>query len=373
LRSRLLAIPIILVFVFTRPSFAEDVAWDLANGNPPTFEPAFLTQKNYNEAWEFFFNFGDGTFVSLQMSFFNIGMGDHRSLVIAKLTSPDGLELVLKNGRARHEWSYVPGKFDFRVAKHHFYRDGDDFKLLINHSRGEIEITATPDLEPWEIGYTVRKPGRKGTEDYQFISVFAPRMTAAGRYRVSPEGREDADGEPWIDLPEGRGMALRQVASMDLAKMFKTWVRIAPVTPDAAGDGPDIMPAIHLFIGRDDEIKHRIALFRDGKLMSGEIEFDTGFPLDMPDDPADCCDIVVPVSAEVPELGRTVKGTIRIVKHVQSFDLLDVLSARDRFLASFKKSPRHNRFLIEYDLVIDEGGEKKHVSGTGFADSVKFR
>ena len=357
--------------LFSMAPVADDIAWDPASGAPPIFEPAFLTQKDYNEAWEFFFHFGDGAFVSLQMSVFNIGKGDHRTLVIGKLTTPEGTELVLKNGRSRDRWSYEPGKFDLRVENHHFYRDGDDFKLVIKNVNGEIEITGTPVMAPWDIGYTARQKDRRGNEDFQYVSVFAPRMVATGRYRLSPEGREDAEGEPWIDLPAGTGMGLRQVTSMDLAKLLKAWIRISPIQNGDTSDANGVMPVFNLFVSNGDDMKHRAALFRDDMLVTGEIQFSTPVLVDLPDDLTDCCDISIPVSAE--GLGRKVKGRIDLTSHIQSFRLVDVLSTGDRFLARFKKSPVHNRFMIDYDLVIDADGIQEHVTGTGFADRVIFK
>ena len=362
-----------LVWCQLSPVLAEDVAWDIKDGDPPVFQPAFLDGKNYNESWEFFFRFGDGAFVSAQMSIFNIGRGDHRTMVVGKLTTPDGLELVLKNGRARDEWTYDPEVFDLRVENHRFYRDGDDFKLIIKNVNGEVEITATPVLEPWNLGYTAWEEGRKGRIDYQFVSIFAPAMTARGRYRLSPEGRDDAEGEPWVDLPPGGGMALRQVTSVDLAKLLKGWIRIAPISSDAAAGEPDVMSAINLFIANGSGMKHKAAIFRDGQLVTGEIEFDSPVPLDLPEDKLECCDISIPISARMPDLGRQIEGTIILVEHIQSFKLLDVLSPGDRFLAGFRKSPVHNRYLIEFDLVIDENGTKNTVRGTGIADSVRFK
>jgi hypothetical protein len=363
----------LLVFCLPRPALADDVPWDPEDGDPPVFQPVFLGEKNYNEAWEFYFRFADGTFFSAQMSVFNVGSSDHRALVVGKLTTPDGLELVLKNGRKRDEWSYDPEVFDLRVENHRFYQDGDDFKLVVKNVNGEVEITATPVLDPWDIGYTSRKEGRKGAVDYQYVSIFAPKMTASGRYRLSPEGRDEAEGEPWIDLEQGSGMALRQVSNVDLSKLLKGWVRIAPISTNAGDGEPDVMPVINLFVANGDEIKHRAAFFRDGRMVGGEIEIDTSFTLDLLDEPSKCCDISIPISGRIPDLGRQVEGTIRLVEHIQSFKLLDVLSPGDRFLAGFKKTPVHNRFLIEFDLVIDENGSKNTVSGTGFADSVQFK
>ena len=180
----------------------ENKTWDIAEGNPPVFDPAYLNGSTYSEGWDFVFHFDNGIVVGAQMAVSNFGKGKHRLLVLVKLTTPEGEEMTLKNGRARKDWFRHEGEFDYEIARHHVWKDGGVFHFRFVHPSGDISIEAEPVTEAMDLGLVWQ--GRN--DHYQYVNIFAPRLKAAGRYRVRDE---DGNEGEWQELGSGTGHGLR--------------------------------------------------------------------------------------------------------------------------------------------------------------------
>ncbi|MBT5032458.1 MAG: hypothetical protein HOM55_09220, partial [Proteobacteria bacterium] len=149
----------------------EDVQWVQGQGAAPVYTPAYLSPSTYSEGWDFVFGFADGTVVSAQIVVSNFGRGKHRMLVLVKLTDPDGHDMTLKNGRDRVDWFKHQGEFDYEIAKHHFWKQGNTFYFRFSHPTGDIDLTAVSVTEPWDLGI-VWSSGK----GYQYANIFAPRI-----------------------------------------------------------------------------------------------------------------------------------------------------------------------------------------------------
>ena len=332
----------------------KDVKWEQGQGATPVYTPAYLSPSAYSEGWDFVFDFADGTVVSAQIAVSNFGKGKHRMLVLVKLTDPDGREMTLKNGRDRVDWFKHQGEFDYEIAKHHFWKQGNTFYFRFSHPTGDIDLTAVSVTEPLDLG--VVWSGGKG---YQYANIFAPRMRVSGRYRT--QSRDDGTVSEYQTLSDGYGHGLRHITSSAMGEASGAWLR---GFASGASTQAELSPVIDMRQLKNGNTRGNIRLLDDAGEVIDDLSFETEISL-LKGRREDCCS-VISVSA-ISEAG-ILSGTIHLMQQVQQFNVVNELKPFERFFVSIFKTPVNSRYRMSYDLNYNANDSSQGVQGQGLAD-----
>lgn len=172
-----------------------------ASGTAPLtgdmMSPRFLAGANASESWNYIFRFPQsGYTVFSRFMIFNTGPGSHRASAVGILVAPDGRRALIKNGRSRRKWTYVPGNEgpEMRLAKHVFRLSPDSHDLHMENGRGTFSIRSVSLSRPF-FPSPAKLPG--GAELERII--LAPRMEVTGTATFP--------GEETVDLGRGRGIS----------------------------------------------------------------------------------------------------------------------------------------------------------------------
>lgn len=329
-------------------------------------EPELLSGKRYSEGWDQHFAFDDGSLLSTHFIITNLGIGDHRGLVIGTLIRPDGNTLTIKNGRARKDWSFSSDRLDLRLASHQLSVADGRYRLFLKNASGEIEVAFDALAPPWRMGRTWEDHDE---EAYQRLTAYAPAATATGRFRLGPRSGADPENEPWTSLGEGRGFGLRYVNSVALAGIAKDWVRVFPLRGK-----PGPAPALSALWDADRGHRAQFALIdgHGGLLQEADdvsVEYASlenishqGQIYAVPDK--------LRVTGRGP--GFSFSGTIASERFLQTFDLVEELKPVERFFVRFTKTPVHFRFLADYEIDLTAGQDTSRLIGTALMEVLSF-
>ncbi len=324
--------------------------------------PVLLGKELYTEGWDQYFLFDDGAFLAVQLLISNFGPTDHRALVIGTLLPADGGEpLIIKNGRGRKDWSFDDHELDLRVARHRFSGAHPHYRLYMGNSRGEIELTLQASVETW-------RPGRvpdSGGEKYHYASFLMPQAEARGRFRRGSQSRGDL--QPWRTLSNGRGFAVRHVNSSSLARVARTWIRLAPLeTPTASApvfylvQRPDAEPAVFLAVVGGGRIQRQWSQLPVTLTASDNAGGTEG---QLPET----------VRWEKMVAGGVLKGKISFTRLLQRFDPIQELKPIERLFVRLLNTPTHHRYLAHYELSYPGEDGERRLRGSALAEVMTLR
>ncbi len=332
--------------------------------------PLLLGAESYTEGWDQYFYFEDGAFLAVQFLISNYGPTDHRALVIGSLLPADGGEpMVIKNGRGPKDWSFDERRLDLKLANHRFQGSHPDYQLYLRNSRGEVELTVEARAEPWRLG---RIPDRE-VEKFQYASYTLPLAQARGRYRRGSESAGTAG--PWQTLRNGRGFAIRYLNNSSLSKVARMWIRVASI------DGKDAPSPIFYLVQRPGEEQSSfLAIAEDGKIRRQWSEFPVRLirpEIDAADETEDVFtdDTRPPQAIEFRVAGTdgAVMGKITMTRLLQRFDFVRELKRIERFIVQFLNTPRHYRYLAEYELTYPGEKGPRKLTGTALAEIMALK
>ncbi len=329
--------------------------------------PLFLSGERYSEGWDQYFYFPDGSLLASHFLVTNFGLGDHRGLVVGTLVRADGTTLTIKNGRARKEWTFSDDRLRLHIASHELAQEPGGFRLYLKNASGEIEADFEPLSEPWRIGRTFQ--GSNG-ETAQRVSVYAPTARVEARYRLGPRSGGDPLHEPWTDLGEGSGFALRYINAVALGSLAAGWLRAFPLhgTESRA-------PALTVVAKPEGGHENRFAII-DRKtghtrpLDSVRTEYQSFHTVSHGNEMHDVPREIV-VAASGP--GFSVSGNMVTSQFLHKFDLVEELKPVERFFVKFTTTPVHFRYLADYDFVIDSDGSTDRLTGKALVEFLSLR
>jgi len=325
--------------------------------NPPLnadnlFRPLLLSDGSYDEGWEQVIRFADGTLLTAHFMITNLGPGSHRGNVIATLTTADGRLLLVKNGRSQHDWEPLSGAQRIGIANHRLEKTGGGYRLYLHNSVAEIELTFTPETSPWPV------PTLSFADDrYQELYYFAPRLTANGRYRAGLASGAGAN-EPWRELKDGRGYALRYVNSTGSHEFSRERLRFTGTT------GGPVQVTGDMLTGTDGAGHSRLVVdFRQRRLpaasavtLAPQHRGSGGIPE------------AVNVTAQGP--GYRLEGELRLDRRLQEFTVLDHLGGLERFLIGAYSRPVQYRYLAHYRYTLTVDGATETATGSALLEYV---
>jgi hypothetical protein len=337
----------------------KDVTWERGDSLAPLFLPAYLNGGTYTEGWDFVFDFDDGIIISAQIVISNFGSGNHRMLVLVKLTDPSGREVTLKNGRGRSDWFKHEDEFDYQIAQHHFWKDGDTFYFRFSHPSGDINLVAESITEPLNLGI-VWSGAKVG---YQYVNIFAPRMMVSGQYRIKDE--DSGIVQAYQTLGHGVGHGIRHITSSAMGEASRAWLR---AFASGSSSNNELSPVIDMRQLKNGRTKANVRLLDATGSVIDDLSFETESSL-LKDSRADCCSVIALNAAGTGNLD----GTISLDKQVQQFDVVDELKPFERFFVRMFKTPISTRFRLSYDLTYTANGTSVHLIGQGLADLMTLK
>jgi len=187
------ALLLIALFAGSCPAWSSGSA-DLTGA---MMSPRFLDGDNASESWNYIFRFpesGYTLFSNFMIS--NTRAGKHRATAVGILVAPDGRRTLLKNGRARGKWTYLPGEegLEMRLARHVFRMTPDSHHLHMENNSGTFTIDSVSISRPFFPPAVTLRGG-----DILERIFLAPRMEVTGTAAFP--------GEEPVDLGRGRGIA----------------------------------------------------------------------------------------------------------------------------------------------------------------------
>ncbi len=331
----------------------------------PDFQPFFLGEELYTEGWDQYFYFADGTLVTVQVLITNLGIGDHRAVVLGSLIQPNGERRVIKNGRPRKDWTFAEDGFDFKIARHRITGTPPDYRISLDNKNGRLELEYRSLVPPWRLGRTFEK----SSDDYQAIVVYAPQLSAEGRFQLGPAQGGKDEGEPWQALKGGRGFALRYLNTAGVSRLFSEWIKVFPVDPN---NGP--IPVMYLGTTSEGSAVARLALYDEGVLRHDVDGFSFTTTRRRLDDSKDDRALPYEINVDLAKSGLRIVGTIKLVRLLHRFDLVDDLKPIERVFVRFVNTPIQYRFLAEYDLRYrgDRDAEERRLSGQAVAEIMRL-
>ncbi|MDH3639681.1 MAG: hypothetical protein OES09_14645 [Gammaproteobacteria bacterium] len=335
--------------------------------DPFETQPQFLSAERYTEGWDQYFYFDDGSLLSTHFLVTNLGIGDHRGLVVGTLVRTDGTTLTIKNGRARRDWSHATDQLDMRIASHELAQRPGHYRLYLNNASGEIEVNFRAISEPWRIGRTWEDASRG---HYQSVSVYAPMANAEGRFRLGPRSGGDPVNEPWSTLGAGRGFGLRYANSVALASIATDWLRVFPL-----GSEQTLAPALNAISKTDGGRGAQFAIVnpKDGRLRQADtvvVEYES---IEIARHRGRIHEVPAKLSVRGRGSGFSVSGTIVPVRFLHKFDLVKELKPIERFIVQFMTTPVHFRYLADYDIDFTSDGSTSRLTGKALVEFLSLK
>lgn len=320
------------------------------------YQPAFLTDGDASETWDYAFYFEETRHLLLaQFMVTNLGPGDHRGAALGWILPADGEPGIVRNSRKRSEWSLdvTADAMRMGVGNHVLQIEHPRHVVQVNHGkRGTFQLEATASTPPFRLGRI-----DYGRGEFLDLALLAPRLRAHGMVQMP--------GQPAVTLRDGVGVALYRgttVAERD---------RMVGALRFDSFQGDRQVSLFELTASKSRAHQRLAALL---VLQGASIEYHaTGFERQFID-----------VAREAEQPGyplpggfafRHVAGDRRVVGQAD-LELLrrdDVLSfvngGLTRFFArmSLRSRPVGYRFRADYDLDLRLGDEASRAAGVGLA------
>jgi len=315
-------------------------------------EPTLSGKSKYNEYWEQYFIFEDGTLITSQFLVINFPFNKHRGIMLSNVVRPDGTTYIIKNGRKKGEWSTNPDKLDFRFSRsvdHYLRGTAPNYEMRLKNTTGQADLKMTSVLEPIDLG---TYPGRKKSN--MSSTIYAPHFEATGTFKPGPEVVPNDDA-PMIDLgnAQGFGMHVRSDGQMDY--LVDDWLRVFGLTDKNNPDAPQmILSSISRPKGQKDNMLRLRG--KDGYLDSFTDIIVT--VLEEKQDDRSTYPTKIRISADS-DKGKLI-GEIDFTKKLEHFRIDDHLSSLERTLYKIFPSVLRYRYLADYNLLYttDQGTTK---------------
>lgn len=328
----------------------------------PLFQPLLLAADDYAEGWEHFILFDDGSLLVSYFMISNMGPGNHRGIMVATLTTPDGHTYVIKNGRKKKQWVGVSGPNRIGIAKHYIEGTGSKHRIHLKNNTAEVDINFDAIGTPWQ-GNRVSLP-QDNDEMYQDLMFYAPYLTATGRYRPGSDSG-GGDNEAWRPLTGGQGFALRYVTSTGIHKLAADRLRLTTLGSESHRLTADLIKTA------DGQWLPRMALWVDGRTQR---QFDTVSIEPVWSGGNQSHSKVLPesftLSASTGDYHLT--GTLHLGPLLHRFDVLANMNFLDRVFIGAFSAPVHSRYRADYQLRLSHNGRSQTLSGKALVEYIQI-
>ncbi|HEC13929.1 MAG TPA: hypothetical protein ENI80_11920 [Acidiferrobacteraceae bacterium] len=328
----------------------------------PLFQPLLLAADDYAEGWEHFIRFDDGSLLVSHFMISSMGPGNHRGIMVATFTTPDGHTYVIKNGRKRKQWEGVSGPNRIGIAKHYVEGSGHKYRIHLKNNTAEIDINFNAIGTPWQ-GNRVSLSEPDG-EIYQDLMFYAPYLTATGRYRP---GKDSGGGgnESWRLLTGGQGFALRYVTSTGIYKLATDRLRLTTLGSESHRLTADLIKTT------DGQWRPRMALWVNGRVRHqfGAVNIEPVWPNDGQSHPKDIPQSFT-LSATAGDYQLT--GTLHLNPLLHRFDVLANMGILDRLFIGAFSAPVQSRYRANYQLRLSHNGGSQTLDGRALVEYVQI-
>lgn len=343
-----------LLFVFSFCNIAQ--AYDLKQN-----EPLLLKSKHYNEYWDQYLVFEDGTLLTNQFLIGNYPFMTHKSFLISTLTLPDGSLYVIQNGRSRSNWSFDPDRLNIRMKDdidHRLEGAFPDYKMSLHNTMAEVQLDLKATVEGIRL-----KNIKSGKKENMLIDIYAPHIKAQGKWRLGEEVGVPSGG-PWTNFAPGEGFGMHVLIEGRFDKVLDNWLRIFGL---GTGDRM-VLSAV------DGNKNAELFLYHDGKRIEGFEDIRLTTVQEKASDYGknyEKIPEVIEISARHKD--GFIKGTLTFSKKISHFRLSDHLGTFERMVSKAFPSIVRYRYFIEYDLDYTSKGVSYKISGKALGEYADIR
>jgi hypothetical protein len=312
---------------------------------------------DYTEFWTHVFVFKSGHVLFARFMVTNLGIGSNKGAVIAHLIGPDGTLHEFIDGRRDSSWSYARDRLHYQLAGHSLWGDGREFRLeLRNEAGARVQLSIQNVIDSY-------RPGRilfgEEKQDYLDFTVTSPRAIARGTFTAQGATTE-LDGLGYAEHLHMNYAQHRQAVSLlsfvgfteDLTVNFTHFVT-------AKAFGFRRIPFLAVGKGK------KIVLTANQASLS-----QANFWTDRRAKAKYRVPRLLKFSFKDPHSSDRVRVRVIARRELHRFDVLGRLDSFERFVVERISQPVQYRYLAEFEMTGEAGGEKLSGKGQGVLEVV---
>jgi hypothetical protein len=313
--------------------------------------------EDYTEYWTHAFVFKSGHVLFARFVVTNLGPGDNKGAVQAHLITPDGEVHTFIDGRRDRSWSYSTERLDMKLAKHALSGDGKSFQMRLGNDEGAtVDLAISNAIDGYRVGRILYGGGK---QDYLDFTVTSPRATAKGTFSA---------GGKSVDL-DGVGYADHLYTNYAQHKQCSSWITFAGFTDDLTVNLTNVVTTKafgfrrvpFLAVGRAGAIA-----FTANKVSVSQ----SRFWRDRKSKAKYRVPRLLRISAKGPKAGDVVRVRAVVKRRLHRFDILGGLAPFERFVVERIAKPMQYRFLADFTIEGQVGGEKIKGEGQGLIEVI---